>query len=109
MALVIAKVKVSCAAALFGKAVGSLLNVIGRFEMPFHYYFTTWLHPFSTHEQNGSSSNSSRVYSSDEVDKIRAQYNQEIQDIKLDYQSRLLAKDRDWDKKVGYALTGNNC
>lgn len=46
--------------------------------------------------QNGSS----HVYSSDEVEKIRAQYNQEIQDIKLDYQSRLLAKDRDWDKKV---------
>lgn len=43
---------------------------------------------------------SSRVYSSDEVEKIRAHYNQEIQDIKLDYQSRLLAKDREWDKKV---------
>ena len=71
-------------------------------------YFTTWIPLLSPHVQtNGSSSNissggggSSRIYSSDEVDKIRAQYNQEIQDVKLDYQSRLLAKDREWDKKV---------
>lgn len=53
------------------------------------------------YHQNGSSpGNSSRVYSSDEVEKIRVHYNQEIQDLKLDYQSRLLAKDREWDKKL---------
>ena len=40
------------------------------------------------------------MYTADEVDKIRAQYNQEIQEIKLDYQSRILAKDREWDKRV---------
>lgn len=64
--------------------------------------------------QNGTTSASSRdrdrdrdkerdrdkVYSVEEVDKIRAQYNQEIQEIKLDYQSRILAKDREWDKRV---------
>lgn len=47
------------------------------------------------------------MYTADEVDKIRAQYNQEIQEIKLDYQSRILAKDREWDKRVCYKFMHN--
>lgn len=44
-------------------------------------------------------------YSYDEVERIKADYQKQLQDTKLEYQSRILAKDRDWDKKVSSMST----